>query len=56
VKFGTTSPQRGFDVKLADVQTILKTEVICGWEHLDTEVASACGADLMSDVLVHSKE
>jgi hypothetical protein len=43
-------------VKLADVQKILQAEVICGSECLDGEVRSACGADLMSDVLVHSKE
>ena len=43
-------------MKLADVQTILNTEIICGREHLDNEVAAVCGADLMSDVLVHSKE
>ena len=43
-------------MKLADVQKMLGSEVICGWEHLDREVVSACGADLMSDVLVHSKE
>lgn len=43
-------------MKLADVQKILRAEVICGSECLDGEVKSACGADLMSDVLVHSKE
>jgi predicted transcriptional regulator len=43
-------------VKLTDVQALLQAEVICGPEHLDVEVGSACGADLMSDVLVHSKE
>lgn len=43
-------------MKLADVQKILQAEVICGSEYLDGEVKSACGADLMSDVLVHSKE
>lgn len=43
-------------MKLADVQKVLESEIICGWEHLDREVVSACGADLMSDVLVHTKE
>jgi predicted transcriptional regulator len=43
-------------VKLAEVQKVLESEVVCGWEHLDREVVSACGADLMSDVLVHTKE
>ncbi|MDT8902310.1 DRTGG domain-containing protein [Anaeroselena agilis] len=43
-------------MKLADVQKLLRAEVICCLEGLDGEVRSACGADLMSDVLVHSKE
>lgn len=43
-------------MKLAEVQKVLESEVVCGWEHLDREVVSACGADLMSDVLVHTKE
>ncbi len=43
-------------MKLADVREALNAEVICGWDGLDGEVRSACGADLMSDVLVHSKE
>lgn len=43
-------------MKLADVQKLLRAEVICCSESLDGEVRSACGADLMSDVLVHSKE
>lgn len=43
-------------MKLAEVQKVLESEVVCGWEHLDREVESACGADLMSDVLVHTKE
>lgn len=43
-------------MKLAEVQKVLESEIICGWEHLDREVVTACGADLMSDVLVHTKE
>lgn len=43
-------------MKLTDVREVLRAEVICGWDSLDGEVGSACGADLMSDVLVHSKE
>jgi hypothetical protein len=48
--------EEDFPVKLAEVQKVLQSEVICGWEHLDNDVVSACGADLMSDVLVFSKE
>ncbi|MDR3565328.1 MAG: DRTGG domain-containing protein [Negativicutes bacterium] len=43
-------------MKLTEVQNVLQSEVICGLEDLDSEVVTACGADLMSDVLVFSKE
>jgi predicted transcriptional regulator len=43
-------------VKLTKVQTVLESEVICGEEHLENEVLTVCGADLMSDVLVFTKE
>ena len=38
-------------MKLKEVRDILHAEVLCGEELLDTEVRSACGSDLMSDVL-----
>ena len=44
-------------MKLKEVQEILKAKVITsvtGWE--DIEVKSACGCDLMSDVLAFSKD
>ncbi|MBP2649592.1 MAG: hypothetical protein H6Q74_417 [Firmicutes bacterium] len=43
-------------MKLAEVQTILRSEVLCGLENLNREIVTACGADLMSDVLVYTKE
>lgn len=43
-------------MRLVEIQTILQSEVICGQEHLEREANSACGADLMSDVLAFSKE
>jgi predicted transcriptional regulator len=43
-------------VKLTEVQKVLQSELVCGSEHLDNEVVTACGADLMSDVLVFTKE
>lgn len=43
-------------MKLTEVQNVLQSEVVCGLEHLDNEVVTACGADLMSDVLVFTKE
>ena len=30
--------------------------LLCGEEHLDEEIASACGSDMMSDVLALSKD
>ena len=42
-------------MKLSDVKEILNAEVIVGEEHLDLEVKTAFGADLMSDVLAFAK-
>lgn len=41
---------------VADVRQILSAQVICGEEHLDTEVHNACGSDMMSDVLAFVKD
>lgn len=38
-----------------DVKAILDASVICGDEYLEKEVHTACGADMMSDVLAFSK-
>jgi predicted transcriptional regulator len=42
-------------LKLSDVKEILNADVIVGEEHLDLEVKTAFGADLMSDVLAFAK-
>ena len=42
-------------MKLKEVRDILNAEVLCGEELLDMEVRSACGSDLMSDVLAFVK-
>ena len=42
-------------MKIKEVRDILNAEVLCGEELLDTEVRSACGSDLMSDVLAFVK-
>ena len=42
-------------MKLKEVRDVLHAEVLCGEELLDTEVRSACGSDLMSDVLAYVK-
>ncbi len=43
-------------MKLADVQSVLAAEVVAGEKLLEKEAGSACGADLMSDVLAFTKE
>lgn len=43
-------------MKIKDVATILEAEVICRSDLLDTEVISACGSDMMSDVLAYVKD
>jgi predicted transcriptional regulator len=42
-------------LKLSEVKDILNADVIVGEEHLDLEVKTAFGADLMSDVLAFAK-
>jgi Predicted transcriptional regulator containing CBS domains len=39
-----------------DVKEILDADVICGAEHLEKEVHTACGSDMMSDVLAFVKD
>ena len=39
-----------------DVQDVLGARVLVGENHLDREVRSACGSDMMSDVLAFSKD
>ena len=39
-----------------DVREILGARVLTGEEYLDREVRSACGSDMMSDVLAFSKD
>lgn len=38
-------------MKVKDMITLLGAELLCGEDKLDQEVRSACGSDLMSDVL-----
>ena len=39
-----------------DVREVLGARVLAGEEHLHREVRSACGSDMMSDVLAFSKD
>ncbi len=40
-------------MKIAKLQELLGAEVLCCEENMQKEVFSACGCDLMSDVLAH---
>ena len=41
---------------IADIQRILSAKIIAGGEFLEREVGTACGSDLMSDVLAYVKK
>ncbi len=43
-------------MKISEIQKLLKAEIVCGEESLDKEVYSACGSDMMSDVLAYVKD
>ena len=40
---------------IGDIKETLGARLVCGEEHLDKEVCSACGSDMMSDVLAYVK-
>ena len=39
-----------------NIKDLLGAEVLCGNEHLENDVHSACGSDMMSDVLAYVKD
>lgn len=43
-------------MKISEIKNILDAELVCGEESLDKEVYSACGSDMMSDVLAYVKD
>lgn len=43
-------------MKISKMQELLEAKVICGEEYLGRHVYSACGCDLMSDVLAFAKD
>lgn len=43
-------------MNVRDVREILKAEIYCGEEFMDREVHTACGSDMMSDVLAFVKD
>ena len=43
-------------MKISQIQELLEVEIVCGGDQLDREVSSACGSDMMSDVLAYVKD
>ena len=43
-------------MKISSIKELLNANVVCGEENLDREVFSACGSDMMSDVLAYVKD
>jgi len=43
-------------MKINTMIELLDAEVVCGEEHLGKHVYSACGSDMMSDVLAYVKD
>ncbi len=43
-------------MKISVLKDLLEAQVICGEDSLDKEVFSACGSDMMSDVLAYVKD
>ena len=43
-------------MKIRIIRELLDAEVLCGQEYMDREINSACGSDMMSDVLAYVKD
>lgn len=43
-------------MKISEIKEILGADVVCGENMLDKDVNSACGSDMMSDVLAYVKD
>ena len=43
-------------MKISEIRDLLDAEVLCCEEYLDHDVYSACGSDMMSDVLMYVKD
>jgi serine kinase of HPr protein (carbohydrate metabolism regulator) len=43
-------------MKISTIKELLNAKVLCSEENVDREVYSACGSDLMSDVLAYVKD
>ena len=43
-------------MKISEIRDLLEADVLCCGELADKEVYSACGSDMMSDVLAYVKD
>lgn len=43
-------------MKIKTIKDLLDAEVLCGSENLETDIHTACGSDMMSDVLAYVKD
>jgi len=43
-------------MKIREIKDLLSAELLCGEEHLESDVHSACCSDMMSDVLAYVKD
>ena len=43
-------------MKISTIRELLGADVVCGAQHLEDHVYSACGSDMMSDVLAFVKD
>ena len=43
-------------MKISKIKELLGAELLCGEEHIDYDVESACCSDMMSDVLAYVKD
>lgn len=43
-------------MKISMIRDLLDAEIVCGEENLERDVFSACGSDMMSDVLAYVKD
>ena len=43
-------------MKISQIQELLDAEIVCGEDQLEKDVHSACGSDMMSDVLAYVKD
>ena len=43
-------------MKIRELESLLSAQLLCGEDHLDRDVYSACCSDMMSDVLAYVKD